>query len=99
MSTELATLDISAVTAVTVYGTPQGVDNVLAQITTAARKAVADADISTPGGREAIPPRWLMSVLACRALPEAGALRPRPIECWPDDALEVAEALLMARSS
>jgi hypothetical protein len=40
-----------------------------------------------------------MSVLACRALPEAGALRPRPIECWPDDALEVAEALLMARSS
>src|SRR5882724_12966752 len=54
MSTELATLDISAVTAVTVYGTPQGVDNVLAQITTAARKAVADADISTPGGREAI---------------------------------------------
>ena len=48
---------------------------------------------------EGCPPRWLMTVLACRALPEAGALRPRPIECWPDDALEVAEALLMARSS
>jgi hypothetical protein len=25
---------------------------------------------------------------------EAGALRPRPMECWPDDLLELAEALL-----
>jgi len=61
--------------------------------------AIAGALIGAAGGREAIPPRWLLTVLACRALPEAGALRPRPIECWPDDALEVAEALLMARSS
>jgi ADP-ribosyl-[dinitrogen reductase] hydrolase len=61
--------------------------------------AIAGALLGAAGGREAIPPRWLMTVLACRALPEAGALRPRPIECWPDDALEVAEALLMARSS
>jgi ADP-ribosylglycohydrolase/fructose-1,6-bisphosphatase/inositol monophosphatase family enzyme len=61
--------------------------------------AIAGALLGAAGGRETIPPRWLMSVLACRALPEAGALRPRPIECWPDDALEVAEALLMARSS
>ena len=61
--------------------------------------AAAGALLGAAGGREAIPPRWLMSVLACRALPEAGALRPRPIECWPDDALEVAEALLMTRVS
>src|SRR2546422_554243 len=61
--------------------------------------AIAGALLGAAGGREAILPRWLMTVLACRALPEAGALRPRPIECWPDDALEVAEALLMARSS
>src|SRR6266513_1553402 len=60
--------------------------------------AVAGALLGAACGREAIPPRWVMAVLACRALPEAGALRPRPIECWPDDALEVAEALLMARS-
>src|SRR5439155_361759 len=59
----------------------------------------AGALLGAAGGREAILPRWLMTVLTCRALPEAGALRPRPIECWPDDALEVAEALLMARSS
>ena len=26
----------------------------------------------------------------------AGALRPRPMSCWPDDVLEVAEALLLA---
>jgi len=61
--------------------------------------AIAGALLGAAGGREAILPRWLLTVLACRALPEAGALRPRPIECWPDDALEVAEALLMARSS
>jgi len=60
--------------------------------------AIAGALLGAACGREAIPPRWVMAVLACRALPEAGALRPRPIECWPDDALEVAEALLMARS-
>ena len=61
--------------------------------------AITGALLGAACGREAIPPRWLMTVLACRALPEAGALRPRPIECWPDDALEVAEALLMARVS
>jgi ADP-ribosyl-[dinitrogen reductase] hydrolase len=61
--------------------------------------AIAGALLGAACGREAIPPRWLMTVLACRALPEAGALRPRPMECWPDDALEVAEALLMTRVS
>jgi len=33
-------------------------------------------------------------VLSCRPLAECGALRPRPIEYWPDDVLELAEALL-----
>ncbi len=45
-------------------------------------------------GREAIPSRWILPVLACRPLAECGALRPRPIEYWPDDILELAEALL-----
>jgi hypothetical protein len=45
-------------------------------------------------GREKIPARWIHPVLACRPLAEAGALRPRPIEYWPDDVLELAEALL-----
>jgi hypothetical protein len=39
----------------------------------------------------------MLPVLACRPLVEAGALRPRPIEYWPDDVLELAEALLLLR--
>jgi len=30
---------------------------------------------------------------------EAGAPRPRPMPCWPDDVLELAEALLLAGQS
>lgn len=57
--------------------------------------AIACALIGAARGREAIPTRWLLRLLACRPLAEAGALRPRPIEYWPDDILELAEALLL----
>ena len=43
---------------------------------------------------EAFPSRWIYPVLACRPLAEAGDPRPRPMPYWPDDVLEVAEALL-----
>jgi ADP-ribosyl-[dinitrogen reductase] hydrolase len=56
--------------------------------------AIAGALLGSHYGREKIPPRWIYPVLACRPLAEAGALRPRPIEYWPDDVLELAEALL-----
>jgi ADP-ribosylglycohydrolase/fructose-1,6-bisphosphatase/inositol monophosphatase family enzyme len=56
--------------------------------------AVAGALVGACHGREAVPARWLLAVLACRPLAEAGALRPRPIEYWADDLLELAEALL-----
>jgi ADP-ribosyl-[dinitrogen reductase] hydrolase len=59
--------------------------------------AIAGALLGALHGRDAIPPRWILPVLACRPLAEAGALRPRPIEYWPDDILELAEALLFAR--
>ena len=59
--------------------------------------AAAGALLGALHGREAIPPRWIFPVLSCRPLAEAGALRPRPIEYWPDDVLELAEALLLAR--
>jgi hypothetical protein len=36
-------------------------------------------------------------VLACRVTLDAGAPRPRPAAYWPDDLLELAEALLLAR--
>jgi ADP-ribosylglycohydrolase/fructose-1,6-bisphosphatase/inositol monophosphatase family enzyme len=56
--------------------------------------AIAGALLGAAHGREAIPARWILPVLACRPLAEAGALRPRPMACWPDDVLELAEALL-----
>ena len=59
--------------------------------------AIAGALLGALHGRDAIPARWIHPVLACRPLAEAGALRPRPVEYWPDDVLEVAEALLLLR--
>jgi ADP-ribosyl-[dinitrogen reductase] hydrolase len=59
--------------------------------------AIAGALLGALHGRDAIPARWVLPVLACRPLAEAGALRPRPTEYWPDDILELAEALLCAR--
>jgi ADP-ribosyl-[dinitrogen reductase] hydrolase len=56
--------------------------------------AVAGALLGAFHGRDAVPSRWLLPVLACRPLAEAGALRPRPMEYWPDDLLDLAEALL-----
>jgi ADP-ribosylglycohydrolase len=59
--------------------------------------AIAGALLGALHGRDAVPARWMLPVLACRPLVEAGALRPRPIEYWPDDVLELAEALLLLR--
>ena len=59
--------------------------------------AIAGALLGACHGREAIPPRWIYPVLACRPLAECGALRPRPVEYWPDDILELTEALLLTR--
>ena len=58
--------------------------------------AIAGALLGAAQGRSAVPSRWVLPLLACRPLDEAGALRPRPMSCWPDDVLEVAEALLLA---
>jgi ADP-ribosylglycohydrolase/fructose-1,6-bisphosphatase/inositol monophosphatase family enzyme len=59
--------------------------------------AVCGALLGAHYGRAGIPSRWIYPVLACRPLTEAGALRPRPAEYWPDDVLELAEALLLLR--
>jgi ADP-ribosylglycohydrolase/fructose-1,6-bisphosphatase/inositol monophosphatase family enzyme len=56
--------------------------------------AVCGALLGAAHGRQAIPPRWVLPVLACRATVDAGAPRPRPAAYWPDDILELAEALL-----
>ncbi len=56
--------------------------------------AIAGALLGALRGRDAVPARWIYPLLACRPLAESGALRPRPVEYWPDDVLELAEALL-----
>jgi ADP-ribosylglycohydrolase len=56
--------------------------------------AIAGALLGACHGRPAFPARWILPVLACRPLAEAAAPRPRPMQYWPDDVLEVAEALL-----
>jgi ADP-ribosylglycohydrolase len=57
--------------------------------------AIAGALAGAADGRAAVPPQWILAVLACRPLIEAGAARPRPMDYWPDDVLEFAEALLL----
>jgi len=47
-------------------------------------------------GREGISGRWRRAILTCRPLTMAGAAQPRPLEFWPVDAVELAEALLLA---
>ena len=56
--------------------------------------AIAGALLGALHGREAFPKRWVLPVLACRPLAEAADPRPRPMEYWPDDVLDLAEALL-----
>jgi ADP-ribosylglycohydrolase len=58
--------------------------------------AVCGALLGAALGKHAIPSRWILPVLACRSTVDAGAPRPRPAIYWPDDVLELAEALLQA---
>jgi ADP-ribosylglycohydrolase/fructose-1,6-bisphosphatase/inositol monophosphatase family enzyme len=50
-------------------------------------------------GRQAIPSRWLHALLSCRTLEGTPTRHPRPQEFWPVDALELAEAVLVAGAS
>ena len=56
--------------------------------------AIAGALLGAAEGRGAFPSRWVYALLACRPLAAAGAKRPRPSTYWPDDAFDLAEALL-----
>lgn len=57
--------------------------------------AITGALLGAFHSRTSIPARWILPVLACRPIAEGRALRPRPIEYWPDDILDLAEALLV----
>ena len=56
--------------------------------------AIAGALLGAAHGREAVPASWRRAVLTCRPLESVGARRPRPVEMWPVDALELAERLV-----
>lgn len=56
--------------------------------------AICGALLGAAQGRDAVPLRWRRKILACRAVAVAGIQHPRPPVYWPDDALELAEALL-----
>ncbi len=58
--------------------------------------AIAGALLGAADGRTSLPTRWAMPVLTCR--PDAGLqpVRPRPDEYWPDDLLDLTEALLLS---
>ena len=59
--------------------------------------AICGALLGAALGKQAIPSRWILPVLACRSTVDAGAPRPRPAAYWPDDILELAEALLQSK--
>jgi hypothetical protein len=60
--------------------------------------AIAGALLGAVHGRAAIPPRWLHALLSCRSLEGSPTRHPQPEAFWPVDALELAEALLVAGS-
>jgi ADP-ribosylglycohydrolase/fructose-1,6-bisphosphatase/inositol monophosphatase family enzyme len=60
--------------------------------------AIVGALLGAAHGRDAVPSRWILPVLCCRPMAEVGAARQRPPQFWPDDLLELAEALLMLRT-
>jgi ADP-ribosyl-[dinitrogen reductase] hydrolase len=59
--------------------------------------AIAGALLGAAEGRDAWPVRWALPVLTCRPDAGLGVARPRPEEYWPDDLVDLAEALLSRR--
>ena len=60
--------------------------------------AIAGALLGAADGRASLPMRWVMPVLTCRPDPALHPARPRPDEYWPDDLLDLTEALLLSRA-
>ncbi len=58
--------------------------------------AICGALIGAVQGRSGLPQRWQRAILTCRAVDAPGIAHPRPVPFWPDDAPDLAEALLAA---
>lgn len=61
--------------------------------------AICGALLGAVSGRSGIPVRWRRLVLACRPVHGDDVRHPRPATYWPDDALDLAEALLSANKA
>ena len=59
--------------------------------------ALAGALRGAAMGRQAFSPSEALAVLTCRPDAGLGVARPRPEEYWPDDLIDLAEALLLSR--
>jgi ADP-ribosyl-[dinitrogen reductase] hydrolase len=59
---------------------------------------IAGALLGAADGRASLPVRWIMPVLTCRPDVALHPARPRPDEYWPDDLLDLTEALLLSRA-
>lgn len=57
--------------------------------------AICGALLGAAEGSEGIPPAWRAQVLSCRSVAAEGVVHPRPARFWADDALELAEALVV----
>jgi ADP-ribosyl-[dinitrogen reductase] hydrolase len=60
--------------------------------------AIAGALLGAADGRASLPVRWILPVLTCRPDARLHPARPRPDEYWPDDLLDLTEALLLCRA-
>jgi ADP-ribosyl-[dinitrogen reductase] hydrolase len=58
--------------------------------------AVCGALLGAAQGRDAVPLQWRNAVLTCRPVHAPDVRNPRPKTYWPDDTLELAEALVAA---
>ncbi|MEQ9244445.1 MAG: ADP-ribosylglycohydrolase family protein, partial [Nitratireductor sp.] len=58
--------------------------------------AICGALLGAAYGRDAIPLRWRRQVLACRAVKGDGVVHLRTVEYWGDDAMDLAEGVLIA---
>jgi fructose-1,6-bisphosphatase/inositol monophosphatase family enzyme len=59
--------------------------------------AIAAALLGATEGRQAFPARDGLALMACRPDAALGVARPRPDALWPDDVVDLAEALLLRR--
>jgi hypothetical protein len=72
------------------------VDTVMCGGDTDTTAAIAGALLGAVWGRAGVPERWVRVLLNCRPAPGTATAHPLPREFWPADALELAEALLVA---